>query len=46
MAGKPDLRPLRTDLKLERASLGPGAGKKDFRYEKLISGLRGQISAL
>ena len=43
MVEKPDLRPERADLKPERADLGPGAEKTDFRFERQISGLRGQI---
>ena len=46
MAEKPDLRPSRADFKPERAYLGPRAEKPDFEYERQISGLRRQISAL
>ena len=46
MVEKPDLRLERADLKLERANLGPGAENTDFRFERQISVLRGQISDL
>ena len=34
MVEKPDLRSERANLKLERADLGPGADKTDFRFER------------
>ena len=43
MVEKSDLRSERADLKLERAHLRPGAERKDFRFERPISGLRGLI---